>query len=133
MGLFDKIDIKMSTINNIITKIEETHIKELGFFNRWKSFKVGDNIEVILEVLSRDKKNIRFQRVNGRCIGIRKPKSTGSTFKVLDLDTKITYIFPLYSPDVNINVKTSGESRKAKLNYLKHKSRKNSRIKIKKK
>lgn len=120
----------MSTINKIINKIEEDNIQQLGLMNRWQSFNVGDNINVVLEVLGKDKKTTRYQRIFGRCIGMKNRQSTNGTFKLLDLDKKITYIFPIYSPDITVTVKTAGKARRAKLNYLKNKSRKEARIKV---
>ncbi len=115
-------------MNQLIQQLEQKHIESLGFTKKRFNFKVGD--DVIVEIKIPDKNGFRIQKFTGRCITISKPNSINSVFTVIKHQgTKVIRKFPMFSPLIaNVEVKTVGFSRRAKLYHLIDKNGKAARI-----
>lgn len=100
-------------INRIIQDIEKSSMK-----TEVPQFRVGDTVDVACRIVEGDKE--RLQVFSGTVI-MRKGSGTNETFTVRRIvnNEGVERIFPLHSPFVaSITVKRSGESRRAKLFYL---------------
>jgi len=115
---------------NIIQKLEQEQIQKLTANNPVPAFAPGDTLKVWVKVVEGDRE--RTQAYEGVCIA-RKNGGINSSFKV----RKISYgegverDFPLYSPNIRIEVLRRGAVRRAKLYYLRELSGKSARIKEK--
>lgn len=111
---------------------------ELEMFNRKQiakltadrkvpDFKPGDTLKVIVRIVEGDKK--RFQAFEGMCIA-RKNRSIGSSVTVRKISNSkgVERVFPLYSPNIEIEVVRRGVVRRAKLYYLRGRLGKSARI-----
>ena len=120
-------------MNQIIQQIEKEHINKISFLDKHSNLHVGDDIIVRIQIPTEGKStSSRTQKFIGRLIGIKNRLSSACTFKVLKLEgTKVIRIFSLYSPLIEIDVKTQGHARRSKLNYLINRTGKSLRIKTK--
>ena len=109
---------------NLIRKIEEKQkIVEKP------SFKVGDTVKVHFKII--EGKTERIQIYEGLVLCF-KNAGIGRTFTVRknSYGVGVERVFPLHSPRIaKVEVVHAGKVRRAKLNYLKGRSAKNSRIK----
>jgi large subunit ribosomal protein L19 len=102
---------------NIIEKFEKEQIAKLMEGKTIPSFAPGDTVRVNVKVVEGTRE--RLQAYEGVCIA-RRNSSINSSFTV----RKISYgegverVFPLYSPNITIEVIRKGEVRRAKLYYL---------------
>jgi large subunit ribosomal protein L19 len=100
-------------INRIMKDVELPYLKaEVPQFN------VGDTVDVSTRIVEGDKE--RVQVFSGTVI-MKKGVGTGACFTVRRIvnNEGVERIFPLHSPFVaKVTVKRSGESRRAKLFYL---------------
>jgi large subunit ribosomal protein L19 len=101
--------------NRIIENIEKPHLK-----GDVPQFQVGDTVDVHTRIVEGDKE--RIQVFSGTVI-MRKGKGINETFTVRRIvnNEGVERIFPLHSPFIaKVNVKRGGETRRAKLFYLRH-------------
>ena len=101
--------------NKIIEGIEKLSMKA-----EVPQFRVGDTVDVSCRIVEGEKE--RLQVFSGTVI-MRKGAGTNETFTVRRIvnNEGVERIFPLHSPFVaSITVKRSGESRRAKLFYLRN-------------
>lgn len=101
--------------NKIIQDIEKQSMKA-----EVPQFRVGDTVDVSCRIVEGEKE--RLQVFSGTVI-MRKGAGTNETFTVRRIvnNEGVERIFPLHSPFVaSITVKRSGESRRAKLFYLRN-------------
>ena len=111
---------------NTVQQFESDYIQSLGA--SIPDFKAGDTVKVSVRVVEGDRE--RFQPYEGVVIG-RRSRGVGSSFRV----RKISYgegverVFPLYSPNIKIEVVRRGVVRRAKLYYLRNLTGKKARIK----
>jgi len=101
--------------NQIIQNVEKSSLK-----TEVPQFRVGDTVDVSCRIVEGEKE--RFQIFSGTVI-MRKGAGTNETFTVRRIvnNEGVERIFPLHSPFVaSITVKRSGESRRAKLFYLRN-------------
>lgn len=99
--------------NKIIASVEKEHLKK-----EIPQFRVGDTVDVHTRIVEGDKE--RIQVFAGTVI-MRKGAGINSTFTVRRIvnNEGVERIFPLHSPFVaKVVVKRSGETRRAKLFYL---------------
>src|SRR5437773_12331426 len=99
--------------NRIIENIEQAYLKK-----DVPQFNVGDTVDVHTRIIEGDKE--RIQVFSGTVI-MRKGRGINETFTVRRIVNKegVERIFPKHSPFVaKVIVKLSGESRRAKLFYL---------------
>jgi large subunit ribosomal protein L19 len=102
---------------NIIQQLEQEQIAKLQEGKTLPEFAPGDTVRVLVRI--KEGANERTQAYEGVCIA-RRNRSLNSSFTV----RKISYgegverVFPLYSPNINVEVVTRGSVRRAKLYYL---------------
>ena len=99
--------------NRIIENIEKPHLK-----SDVPQFSVGDTVDVHTRIVEGDKE--RVQVFSGTVI-MRKGKGINETFTVRRIvnNEGVERIFPLHSPFIaKVVVKRGGETRRAKLFYL---------------
>jgi len=102
-------------INQIIQNIEKQSMK-----SEVPQFRVGDTVDVACRIVEGEKE--RLQVFSGTVI-MKKGSGVNETFTVRRIvnNEGVERIFPLHSPFVaSITVKRSGESRRAKLFYLRN-------------
>jgi large subunit ribosomal protein L19 len=102
-------------INRIIENVEAAYLKKNP-----PQFDVGDTVDVATRIIEGDKE--RIQVFSGTVI-MRKGRGTNETFTVRRIvnNEGVERIFPIHSPFISkVTVKRSGESRRAKLFYLRH-------------
>ena len=110
-------------INRIIAHVEQPHIKK-----DVPHFAVGDTVDVATRIIEGEKE--RIQIFTGIVI-MRKGAGVNETFTVRRIvnNEGVERIFPLHSPFVSkVTVKRSGESRRAKLFYLRNRVGKATRL-----
>jgi large subunit ribosomal protein L19 len=102
-------------INQIIDNIEKTQLKK-----DVPQFAVGDTVDVHTRIIEGEKE--RIQVFTGTVI-MRKGRGVNETFTVRRIvnNEGVERIFPLHSPFISkVVVRRSGESRRAKLFYLRN-------------
>src|SRR5215218_1106998 len=101
--------------NSIIKGVEQPHLK-----TNLPNFEVGDSVDVATRIVEGDKE--RIQVFSGTVI-MRKGAGINETFTVRRIvnNEGVERIFPLHSPFIaKVLVKRSGETRRAKLFYLRN-------------
>ena len=112
---------------NIIEQLEQEQIKQLTGDKPIPDFNSGDTVRVWVKVVEGSRE--RKQAFEGMCIA-RKNAGINSSFTV----RKISYgegverLFPVYSPNIQIEVVRRGKVRRAKLYYLRELRGKKARI-----
>ena len=99
--------------NQIIKDVEQKHLKA-----ETPKFEVGDSVDVHTRIVEGEKE--RIQVFSGTVI-MKKGRGINETFTVRRIvnNEGVERIFPLHSPFISkVTVKRSGESRRAKLYYL---------------
>jgi large subunit ribosomal protein L19 len=102
-------------INQYITHVEAAYLKKDA-----PIFSVGDTVDVHTRIVEGDKE--RIQVFSGTVI-MKKGSGMNETFTVRRIvnNEGVERIFPLHSPFIaKVVVKRSGETRRAKLYYLRH-------------
>ena len=106
----------------IVKHISDSQLKTLP------SFKPGDTVKVHQRIKEGGKE--RVQMFEGLVIARKGGTGANGTFMV----RKISYgegverVFPLYSPNITVEVKRHGDVRRAKLYYLRGRTGKSARI-----
>lgn len=115
---------------NTLQQFEKDQIDQLLQENKIPAFRAGDTLKVLVKVI--EGANERMQAFEGVCIG-RRNKAMGSSFTVrkLSYGEGVERIFPLFSPNIKIEVVRFGDVRRAKLYYLRGRTGKAARIKEK--
>ena len=101
-------------INSIIESIEQQHLKKENV----PAFEIGDTVDVHTRIIEGEKE--RVQVFSGTVI-MRKGRGINETFTVRRIvnNEGVERIFPVHSPFIaKVVVKRGGESRRAKLFYL---------------
>jgi large subunit ribosomal protein L19 len=99
--------------NRILENIEKPHLKADA-----PQFEVGDTVDVATRIVEGDKE--RLQVFSGTVI-MRRGKGINETFTVRRIvnNEGVERIFPVHSPFIaKVTVKRGGETRRAKLFYL---------------
>jgi large subunit ribosomal protein L19 len=115
---------------NTLEQFEKEQIQKLQSENKIPDFRPGDTLKVLVKVKEGTRE--RMQAFEGACIA-RLNRAMGSSFTV----RKISYgegverVFPLFSPNIQIEVMRRGDVRRAKLYYLRDRRGKAARIKEK--
>jgi large subunit ribosomal protein L19 len=110
-------------INRIIANVEKGYLKK-----EVPQFAVGDTVDVATRIIEGEKE--RIQIFSGIVI-MRKGAGVNAMFTVRRIvnNEGVERIFPLHSPFVSkVTVKRSGESRRAKLFYLRNRVGKATRL-----
>jgi len=114
--------------NKIIQTVEQPYLKK-----DIPQFEVGDTVDVATRIIEGEKE--RLQIFSGIVI-MKKGSSVNETFTVRRIvnNEGVERIFPLHSPFISrVTVKRSGESRRAKLFYLRDRVGKATRLSEKRK
>lgn len=115
--------IDMNTLQNFEKKEEE----RLAAGKNIPNFAPGDTLKVLVKVVEGEKE--RMQSFEGVCIA-RRNRGVGSSFTVrkISFGEGVERIFPLYSPNIKIEVARRGVVRRSKLYYLRDRLGKAARI-----
>ncbi|CAO5679004.1 MAG: 50S ribosomal protein L19 [Holosporales bacterium] len=112
---------------NLIEQLETEQVEKLTQGKQVPVFGAGDTVRVLVKVVEGDRE--RTQPYEGVVIG-RRNRGLNSSFRV----RKISYgegverVFPLYSPNIKIELVRRGDVRRAKLYYLRGRTGKSARI-----
>ncbi len=110
-------------INRLIELVEKEHLKAEP-----PQFLVGDTVDVATRIIEGEKE--RIQVFSGTVI-MKKGRGINETFTVRRIvnNEGVERIFPLHSPNISkVTVKRSGETRRAKLFYLRDRVGKATRL-----
>src|SRR5215218_6767537 len=109
--------------NKIIEQVEQAYLKK-----DIPQFSVGDTVDVHTRIVEGDKE--RIQIFSGTVI-MKKGRGINETFTVRRIvnNEGVERIFPLHSPFISkVTVKRGGETRRAKLFYLRDRVGKSTRL-----
>src|SRR3954451_12087038 len=109
--------------NKILEQVEQAYLKK-----DVPQFTVGDTVDVHTRIVEGDKERIQ---VFGGTVIMRKGRGINATFTVRRIvnNEGVERIFPLHSPFIaSVTVKRAGESRRAKLYYLRDRVGKATRL-----
>ena len=110
-------------VNALLDHVEKSSLKAT-----LPQFAVGDTVDVATRIVEGDKERIQ---VFGGTVIMRKGRGVNATFTVRRIvnNEGVERIFPLHSPFIaSVTVKRSGESRRAKLYYLRNRVGKATRL-----
>lgn len=112
---------------NILQDLENREKERLLAGKVIPEFGAGDTLKVRVKVIEGEKE--RMQSFEGVCIG-RRNRGLGSSFTVrkISFGEGVERIFPLYSPNISIEVTRRGVVRRAKLYYLRERFGKAAKI-----
>jgi large subunit ribosomal protein L19 len=115
--------IDMNTLQNFEKKEQERLLAGKVI----PEFAPGDTLKVLVKVIEGEKE--RMQSFEGICIA-RRNRGIGSsvTVRKISFGEGVERIFPLYSPNIQIEVVRRGAVRRAKLYYLRGRLGKSARI-----
>ena len=113
----------MNTLQNFEKKEQERLLAGKVIPN----FAPGDTLKVLVKVVEGEKE--RMQSFEGVCIA-RRNRGIGSSFTVrkISFGEGVERVFPLYSPNIKIEVARHGSVRRSKLYYLRGRLGKSARI-----
>jgi large subunit ribosomal protein L19 len=114
--------------NKLVQLVEQPHLKKEA-----PQFAIGDTVDVATRIIEGEKE--RIQVFSGVVI-MKKGSGINETFTVRRIvnNEGVERIFPLHSPFISrVTVKRSGESRRAKLFYLRDRVGKATRLTEKRK
>lgn len=112
---------------NLLQQFEHDQLQKLKANKVFPAFQAGDTVKVMVKVVEGTRE--RVQAFEGICIA-RKNAGINSSFTV----RKVSYgegverVFPLYSPNIEIQLVRKGVVRRAKLYYLRGLTGKKARI-----
>jgi large subunit ribosomal protein L19 len=112
---------------NILQSFEKKEQERLSAGKVIPEFSPGDTLKVLVKVVEGEKE--RMQSFEGVCIA-RRNRSIGSsvTVRKISFGEGVERVFPLYSPNIKIEVVRRGVVRRAKLYYLRGRLGKSARI-----
>ena len=112
---------------NTLQNLEKKEQKRLLAGKNIPSFVPGDTLKVLVKVVEGEKE--RMQSFEGVCIA-RRNRGIGSSFTIrkISFGEGVERVFPLYSPNIKIEVIRHGDVRRAKLYYLRGRLGKAARI-----
>lgn len=115
--------VDMNRLQNFEKKEEE----RLTVGKNIPEFAPGDTLKVLVKVIEGEKE--RMQSFEGICIA-RRNRGIGSSFTVrkISFGEGVERVFPLYSPNIRIEVARRGVVRRSKLYYLRNRLGKSARI-----
>jgi len=114
--------------NRLVENVEQNYLKK-----ETPQFQVGDTVDVATRIVEGDKE--RIQVFSGTVI-MRKGRGINETFTVRRIvnNEGVERIFPVHSPFIaSVTVKRGGETRRAKLFYLRNRVGKATRLTEKRK
>lgn len=112
---------------NILQQFEQEQVQKLTQGKVVPDFRAGDTLKVSVKVVEGTRE--RFQAYEGICIARRNSGFNSSfTVRKLSYGEGVERVFPLYSPNIAIEVIRRGDVRRAKLYYLRGRTGKAARI-----
>lgn len=112
---------------NLLQQLEQEQVQKLLQGKKIPAFRPGDTVRVLVKVVEGEKQ--RVQPYEGVVVG-RKNQSLNSSVRVrkMSYGEGVERVFPLYSPNIQIEVVRRGVVRRAKLYYLRGRTGKSARI-----
>lgn len=112
---------------NLLQAFEKEQVDRLTAGKTIPDFRAGDTLRVKVKVV--EGTNERVQAYEGVCIA-RRNAGLNSAFTVrkISFGEGVERVFPLYSPNITIEVVRRGAVRRAKLYYLRDRRGKSARI-----
>ncbi len=112
---------------NLLQTLENEHLLKLTENKQIPDFRAGDTVRVHVKVVEGERE--RVQPYEGVVIG-RKNRGINSSFRVRKLSNGegVERVFPLYSPNIRVELMRQGDVRRAKLYYLRGLTGKRARI-----
>ncbi len=112
---------------NLLQQVEQEQVKKLTQGKEIPDFRAGDTVRVHVKVVEGERQ--RIQPYEGIVIG-RKLRGLNSSLRVRKISNGegVERVFPLYSPNIRIEVIRHGDVRRAKLYYLRDRTGKSARI-----
>ena len=112
---------------NLLQDFEKAQVARLTADKTVPEFRAGDTLRVKVKVI--EGTNERVQAYEGVCIA-RRNAGVNSAFTVrkISFGEGVERVFPLYSPNITIEVVRRGAVRRAKLYYLRDRRGKSARI-----
>ncbi len=112
---------------NLLQQVEAEQVKKLSEGKAFPDFRPGDTIKVFVKVVEGERE--RTQPFEGVVIG-RKNRGLNSSFRVrkLSYGEGVERVFPLFSPNIRVEVIRHGDVRRARLYYLRGRTGKRARI-----
>lgn len=112
---------------NLLQQIEHEQVQKLTQGKEIPDFRAGDTVRVHVKVVEGERQ--RIQPYEGIVIG-RKLRGLNSSLRVRKISNGegVERVFPLYSPNIRIEVIRHGDVRRAKLYYLRDRTGKSARI-----
>lgn len=112
---------------NLLQQLEKEHLEKLSAGKTIPDFRAGDTVRVHVKVIEGERE--RTQPYEGVVLG-RKNRGLNSSLRVRKISSGegVERVFPLYSPNIRIEVIRHGRVRRAKLYYLRELTGKRARI-----
>lgn len=112
---------------NLLQQLEKEHLEKITAGKTYPAFRPGDTVRVNVKVVEGERE--RVQAFEGVVIG-RKNRGINSSFRVrkMSYGEGVERVFPLYSPNITIDLVRQGRVRRAKLYYLRNRTGKAARI-----
>lgn len=112
---------------NTLENFEKNEISRLMAEKTIPDFRPGDTLKVMVKVVEGEKE--RLQSFEGVCIA-RRNRGIGSSFTVrkMSFGEGVERVFPLFSPNIRVELVRQGVVRRAKLYYLRSRTGKAARI-----
>lgn len=112
---------------NLLQKVEKQQIKKLIDGKNIPDFRAGDTVRVFVKVVEGTRE--RTQKFEGVVLGFKR-RGINSSFRVRKLSNGegVERVFPLFSPNITVEVARHGRVRRAKLYYLRELTGKKARI-----
>jgi len=112
---------------NILQQFEQEQVTKLAANNPVPQFSAGDTLRIHVKVVEGERE--RTQAYEGFCIARKNAEINSSvTVRKLSFGEGVERVFPLYSPNIRIEVVRYGDVRRAKLYYLRARTGKAARI-----
>jgi large subunit ribosomal protein L19 len=112
---------------NVLQQVEQEQVQRLSAGKIIPEFRAGDTVKIFVKVVEGERE--RVQTYEGVVIG-RKNRGLNSSFRVrkMSYGEGVERVFPLYSPNIRIELLRQGDVRRAKLYYLRGLTGKRARI-----
>lgn len=112
---------------NVLQQVEQEQVERLSAGKTIPEFRAGDTVKIFVKVVEGERE--RVQTYEGVVIG-RKNRGLNSSFRVrkMSYGEGVERVFPLYSPNIRIELLRQGDVRRAKLYYLRGLTGKRARI-----
>jgi len=115
---------------NVLQQFEHEQVTKLAAATTIPDFAPGDTLRVHVKVVEGDRE--RMQAYEGVCIALSRGGINSSfTVRKISYGEGVERLFPLYSPNIKVELVRKGRVRRAKLYYLRDLRGKSARIKEK--